>query len=146
MASRNVEIFREAHHAFNRRDFDSVAARMVDGFTYQDNARGMVYDGRDGFKRFMGVWVSAFSNAEVCEPTYIDGGDVVVALFRGRGVNDGGMGPFRATGRAMDLPMCELLWFDEDGRIVRGAIYYDVMTMLTQLGIAPSTTPTPTVQ
>jgi hypothetical protein len=146
MSSRNIEIFREAHHAFNRRDFESVAARMVDGFTYRDNARGMTYEGRDGFTQFMRIWVSAFSNAEVCEPTYIDGGDVVVAQFRGRGVNDGGMGPFRATGRAMDLPMCELLWFDESGRILSGAIYYDVMTMLTQLGIAPSTTQTPSVQ
>jgi steroid delta-isomerase-like uncharacterized protein len=146
MASRNVETFREAHRAFNRRDFDAVAARMVDGFTYRDNARGMTYEGREGFKQFMSIWVSAFSNAEVCEPTYINGGDVVVAQFRGRGVNDGGMGPFRATGRAMDLPMCEILWFDADGRILSGAIYYDVMTMLTQLGIAPSPAPTGSVQ
>lgn len=139
MASRNVEIFREAHRAFNRRDFDGVASRMVDGFTYQDHARGMTYRGREGFKQFMGIWVSAFSNAEVCEPTYIDGGDVVVAQFRGRGTNDGGMGPFRATGRTMDLPFCEILRFDEAGRILSGAIYYDVITMLTQLGIAPTT-------
>jgi steroid delta-isomerase-like uncharacterized protein len=146
MASRNVEIFREAHRAFNRRDFDAVAARMADGFTYQDHARGMTYEGREGFKQFMKIWVSAFSNAEVCEPTYIDGGDVVVAQFRGRGVNDGGMGPFRPTGRAMDLPFCEMLWFDESGRILRGAIYYDVMTMLMQLGIAPSSAQPTSVQ
>jgi hypothetical protein len=38
----------------------------------------------------------------------------------------------------MDLPFCEVLRFDESGRIVSGGIYYDVMTMLTQLGIAPS--------
>ncbi len=144
MASRNVEIFREAHRAFNRRDFDAVASRMVDGFTYQDHARGMTYSGRQGFRQFMSAWVSAFSNAEVCDAVYIDGGDVVVAQFRGRGVNDGGMGPFRATGRAMDLPFCEILRFDEGGGILSGAIYYDVMTMLTQLGIAP--TPAGSVQ
>ena len=138
MASRNVETFRAAHHAFNRRDFDSVASRMVDSFFYEDYARGMIHRGREGFKQFMQVWVSAFSDASVCDPTYIDGGDVVVAQFRGRGVNDGGMGPFRATGRSMDLPFCEILRFDSDGRIVSGGIYYDVMTMLTQLGIAPT--------
>jgi hypothetical protein len=46
----------------------------------------------------------------------------------------------------MDLPFCEMLWFDESGRILSGAIYYDVMTMLMQLGIAPAPASTAPVQ
>ena len=30
--------------------------------------------------------------------------------------------------------MCEITRFDEQGRIVGGEIYYDQLTMLTQLG------------
>jgi hypothetical protein len=81
-------------------------------------------------------WVTAFSNAEVAEPQYIDGGDTVVALFTGRGVNDGPLGPLPKTGKRMTVPFCEVLRFDDKGQVVWGAIYYDQLSMLTQLGHA----------
>ena len=34
----------------------------------------------------------------------------------------------------MDLPFCELMRFDESGQIVSGGLYYDQLTMMTQLG------------
>ena len=57
----------------------------------------------------------------------------------GRGVNDGALGPLPATGREIDLPFCEIFGFDDEGQIVSGNIYYDQLTMMTQLGhIEPS--------
>jgi len=37
----------------------------------------------------------------------------------------------------MDLPFAELLEYDADGKVRYGAIYYDQVTMLTQLGHMP---------
>jgi steroid delta-isomerase-like uncharacterized protein len=139
MSSQNVETFRATHQAFNRRDFDGVVSNMAEGVTYRDQARNASFTGRDGFREFMQGWVEAFSNAAVSEPTYLDGGDTVIAQFMARGVNDGALGPLPATGREIDVPFCELMRFDDDGQIVSGSIYYDQLTMMTQLGhIEPS--------
>lgn len=141
MASRNVETFRAAHQAFNRRDFDAVVNAMGEEVIYQDRARNLTFRGRTGFREFMQGWVTAFSNAEVHEPTYIDAGDVVVAQFVGRGVNNGPLGPLPATGKQLNLHFCEILRFDEKGQIVSGAAYYDQLSLLVQLGHAQAPQP-----
>ena len=139
MASQNVETFRALHQAFNTRDFDGVVSKMAEGFTYRDQARNVTFTGRDGFKEFMQGWADAFSNATVTDPTYLDAGDTVIAQFMARGVNDGAFGPLPETGREIDVPFCELMRFDDNGQIVSGGIYYDQLTMMTQLGhIEPS--------
>ena len=136
MATKNVETFRAAHQAFNRRDFNAVVNAMTEDFTYEDHARGMTFRGRVGFKEFMQGWVGAFSNAAVSEPTYIDGSNIVVSEFTGRCINDGPLGPFPATGRPMSLLFCEIMRFNDNGQIVSGAAYYDQMSIMVQLGHA----------
>ncbi len=139
MSLQNAETFGELHRAFNRRDFDGVVSKMAEGFTYRDQARNVTFTGRDGFKEFMQGWADAFSNATVTDPTYLDAGDTVIARFQGRGVNDGALGPLPETGREIDVPFCELMRFDDNGQIASGGIYYDQLTMMTQLGhIEPS--------
>jgi steroid delta-isomerase-like uncharacterized protein len=137
MSAENVATFRAAHQAFNRRDFAAVVASMTDDVVYEDRARNVTFRGRAGFREFMTAWTTAFSNAEVTNPTYLDAGDTVVALFTGRGTNDGPLGPMPPGGKQLDLPFCELMRFNDRGQIVGGAIYYDQLTMLRQLGHAP---------
>ncbi len=139
MSSQNVETFRAAHQAFNSRDFDAVVSKMAEGFTYRDQARNVTFTGRDGFKEFMQGWAEAFSNATVTDPSYLDAGDTVIAQFMGQGVNDGAFGPLPETGREINVPFCELMRFDLSGQVVSGGIYYDQLTLMTQLGhIEPS--------
>lgn len=134
MASRNIDTIRQAHQAFNQRDFDQGVASMSEDVTYHDRARGETYRGRDGFKEFMKSWVESFSDAEVAEPTYHDAGDTVIAEYVGRGVNDGAFGSLPPTEKELNLRMCEVLRFDEEGRVVSGNVYYDRLQMMTQLG------------
>jgi len=138
MASKNVETFRAAHQAFNKRDFNAVVSALTEGFTYVDQARSLTFQGRQQFKDFMNGWVTAFSNAAVSEPRYIDAGDVVIAEFSATGLNDGPLGPLPPSRRSMRVPFCEIMRFNAEGRIVSGAIYYDQMSMMTQLGHAQS--------
>ncbi len=134
MASQKVETLRALHQAFNRRDFDGVVSKMAEGLTYRDQARNVTFTGRDGFKEFLQGWVGAFSNAAVSDPRYVEAGDTVIAQFSARGVNDGAFGPHPETGREIDVPFCEFMRFDDDGQIVSGGVYYDQLTMMTQLG------------
>lgn len=135
MAS-NVDRMRAAHEEFNRRDFDAVVARFADRCTYTDVARDLTLKSPAEFRDWLGEWTSAFSDAAVTDAEYIDGGDWVIARFIGRGTNDGSLGPLPATGHRMSLHFCEVVHFDESGRIDRAENYYDQMTMLVQLGHA----------
>jgi steroid delta-isomerase-like uncharacterized protein len=138
MASKNVETYRAAHDAFNRRDFDAVIALYTDDFQYVDHPRGSTLT-RQQFKDvFMQGWVNGFSDARVVDPEYIDGGDTVVCRFTGRGVNDGSIEGAPPTGRTMSLPFVEILRFDSQGRVTGGEAIYDQVTIMTQLGLMPA--------
>ena len=136
MASKNVETFRAAHQAFNKRDFEAVVNAMTEDVVYHDRARGVTFEGRSGFRQFMQGWVAAFSDADVFEPKYSDAGNTVIAEFVGRGTNDGSLGPLPKTGRTMSVPFCEIMTFNEKGQIASGAAYYDQLSIMIQLGHA----------
>lgn len=138
MASKNVETFRAAHDAFNRRDFDAVIAVVTDGFTYSDTPRGVTHNRQQFKDSFMKGWADAFSDAQVTDREYIDGGDVVVCRFIGRGTNDGSLMGAPATNRQMNLPFVEIMRFDSQGRITRGEAIYDQATIMNQLGLMPA--------
>jgi hypothetical protein len=132
----NVETHRAAHDAFNRRAFDEAARPMREDAIYTDHPRDHSVKGPLEFTDWMKGWTTAMSDARVTDPHYIDGGEYTVCLFHGQGTNDGRMGPLQATGRRMDLPMCEVLRYDAHGKITAGEIFYDVQTMMVQFGLA----------
>jgi steroid delta-isomerase-like uncharacterized protein len=109
---------------------------MAEDVSHHDRARNITFRGRAGLKEFMQAWVTAFSNTEVTEPVYIDAGDTVVAHFVGRGVNNGPLGPLPATGKSVQFHLCEIFRFNDAGKIVSGAIYYDQLSIMVQLGYA----------
>ena len=98
--------------------------------------RGLTMKSIDDVKGWLGEWVTAFSDANVGSPVYLEGGDFSVATFHGRGTNDGQLGTFGPTGRRMDVPFCEILRYDADGKVESGEIYYDQLSIMTQLGHA----------
>jgi ketosteroid isomerase-like protein len=129
-----VEIHRTAHEAFNRRDWDRMRALTAPDVAFTDHARAITTDGFDEFLGWIQEWPTGMSDARVDEPQYLDAGTHSVCRFRGRGVNDGPMGPANATGRQIDLAFCEIVRVEGD-RIVSGEMYYDAMTMMAQLGV-----------
>jgi steroid delta-isomerase-like uncharacterized protein len=134
MASKNVQTHRDAHEAWNAREFDAVIEKMTSSIAYTDHARGLEIRTRDDFRAWIEEWAQMFSNGKIVDPKYADAGNRVVARFTGRGTNDGPFGPFPATGRELRFDLCEVLEFDDDGKIVGGDIYYDQLSILTQLG------------
>ncbi len=138
MAAKNVEAQRSAHSAWERRDFDGAVSAMVESFAYQDHAGGGEGIGsRDEFKEYIAAWAQAFSDGKITEAArYHDAGDTSVAQLTLQATNDGPFGAFAATGKRVSLPLCELLHFDSEGRMVSGELYYDQMSLLIQLGHA----------
>src|SRR6266487_1494393 len=133
MAS-NTETQRSAHEAWNRRDFDGIVQKMTESITYTDHARGMTITTPDEFRQWVSEWAEFFSDGKITDASYLDAGRTSVAQFTARGTNDGAFGPYPPTGREVVFDLCELLTYDDEGRITGGAIYYDQLGILMQLG------------
>jgi steroid delta-isomerase-like uncharacterized protein len=138
MAARNVEAHRAGHEAFNQRDFETMTRQYADSISWTDNAQGRTFTTPQEFRDdFLAGWVRSSSDIRVSDPRYLDAGQAVVCTFTVTGTHDGPLGPFPATGRPFALPLCELWHFDADGRVVGGDLYYDQVSLLTQLGLMP---------
>jgi hypothetical protein len=133
-----MEAHRAGHQAFNRRDFQEMTSRYADRIAWTDHAQGRTFTTPEEFRDdFLPGWVQASSDIRITDPRYLDAGQTVVCTFAVVGVHDGPLGPFAATGRRFTLPLCELWHFDPAGRVVGGDLYYDQVSLLTQLGLMP---------
>jgi steroid delta-isomerase-like uncharacterized protein len=134
MASKNVDNIRAAHESWNRRDFDGIVRNMADDVVYTDKARNLKINGKQNFKQWTQAWAKAFSDGKITNARYIDAGDTVVTEFTVEGTNDGPFSGLPPTGRRITFSFCEVSHCDANGRAVSGAAYYDLYTVLTQLG------------
>lgn len=138
MESRNVETHRAGHEAFNQRDFATMTSKYAESITWTDHTRGRTFTTPQEFRAdFLTGWVAASSDIKVTGPRYIDAGQTVVCTFTVVGMHDGPLGPFPATGKQFTLPLCEMWHFDPSGQVVGGDLYYDQVSLLTQLGLMP---------
>jgi SnoaL-like protein len=112
----HLDVIRASDEAFNAHDVDGTAHACIDNFTYTDNATGETFKGVDEFRAWLDSWF-----------------DVVHQSVE-RATNKGPLGPLPATGRSMSLPFCEVWRLDTEGRIVAGDLYYDQLSLMTQLG------------
>jgi steroid delta-isomerase-like uncharacterized protein len=131
----NTTTFREAHQSFNQRDFETLKQKVSADLTYRDHATDRVFQGRDEWiNQWLQAWIEGFPDARVEDVTYLDAGETVVALATGRGTNEGSFAGFPSTGKRIELPICEVVRFNDAGQIVSGEAFYDQMTVLKQLG------------
>ena len=138
MAPRNVEIHRAGHEAFNRRDFAAMTSHYADSIAWTDHAQGRTFRTPEEFRDdFLTGWVQASSDIRIIDPRYLDAGQTVMCTFTVVGTHDGPLGPLPATGRPFALELCELWHFDPSGRVAGGDLYYDQVSLLTQVGLMP---------
>jgi len=138
MESNNVETHRAGHEAFNQRDFEAMTSKYADSIAWTDHAQGRTFRTPQEFKDdFLPGWVASSSDIRITGPRYIDAGLTVLSTFTVVGTHDGPLGPFPATGKEFALPLCEMWHFDSAGRVVGGDLYYDQVSLLTQLGLMP---------
>jgi hypothetical protein len=131
----NVDNYRQGLEAFNARDWDGVGEAYTANAQYVDRARDVTLKGQEEIVDYLrDGWVGAFSDAQCTRVSVLDAGDAVIGQFVGVGTNDGPLGPMPATGRRMQVPFCEVARFNPAGQIVASELYYDQLSILTQLG------------
>ena len=137
----NKEIALALYEGFNKHDLDSLVSMCADDVKYTDMVTGQTFEGPAGFREATGRWMSAFSDAQLEIVNQVITDDFVFTEFVGRGTHAGTFaspgGPsIPATGKKGELPCCEAFRL-RDGKVVSGRIYYDMLTLLGQLGVAP---------
>ncbi len=135
----NVRIARAHYELFNRRDFDRCALLVAGCVEWTSVPSGRRFQGLSGYQRFVENWTIAFPDARVEILNLVAAEDWVVAEFTGQGTHRGRLaglaGPLPPTGRRMHMPFCEVLQI-RNCRIVNGRLYFDVATLMDQLGFS----------
>ena len=137
MASKNVQTVLDIYENFNKRDLDASVSAVDENVVFESHGLGQTDKTRAEFRKSMQDWITGFSDVKVSEPRATDAGDTVIVQLVGKGTNDGPMGPFqKPTGRSITVPFVELYRFNPQGRIVSGEQYFDMLSLLVQLGHA----------
>ncbi len=145
-AQDNVALVRSLFDLYNSHQSDpawldkSLAVLAADAQLI-DVPTGRTLAGSEGFKQFLLFFAEGFPGSSVELTNAVATEDQVVIEFTGRGTNTGPLhmptGDIPPTGRNGELRFCEVYQI-KDGKIVSLHAYYDLMTMLQQLGLVPA--------
>jgi steroid delta-isomerase-like uncharacterized protein len=140
MAEDSGSIIRKLFDAFNTKDYDAIEAMVTDDFELIVCATGEKFTGPEGARQNAEGWLIPFADAHVELLNVVASGDWAVAEAVGRGTHSAPMqtpmGEVPATGKHLELHFCSLIKV-QDGKITEGRDYYDVMTVMNQLGLMP---------
>ena len=133
-------LLREVLDALSAQDLDRVAAVVDEQFEFVDVGGGEDVHGRDEWRAFCGGFVTAFPDLTQDVRLLVDAGEYAFAEVVARGTHAGPLGTpdgeVAPTGRRIEVPFCVVMRA-RDGLLVEGREYYDPMTLLGQLGLAP---------
>jgi steroid delta-isomerase-like uncharacterized protein len=142
-AQDNAALVREFHAAWNRRDFDRLAAAGAADAAWQVVPTGQNLRGPDGLRQYGQGWATAFPDGRIEDTNVVASETGAVVEFIGRGTQTGPLstptGDIPPTGRAVEMRFCEI--YDlRDGKVTGGRMYFDSATLLQQLGVAAGAT------
>jgi steroid delta-isomerase-like uncharacterized protein len=130
----NADAHRVALEQWNQRDFDARVSTLVENFTYESHPDNRTVKSRAEFKAWVEDWAQAVPDGRITDASFIEGDDATVAICTLQGTNDGPFGTFPPTGRRVALLFCEVMRYDQDGRVTSGEIFFDLFSLLVQLG------------
>jgi predicted ester cyclase len=98
---------------------------------------------RDGFRQYILDWRAGFSDVHCEVGDFVEEGDKIAWSVRATGTHDGPFMGIPATGRSVDFASLNTATM-RDGRGLHHQVVMDTLTMLTQLGVIPDLSSSPT--
>ncbi len=140
MAENKIDIATRHLDALARGDWATYRNALTDGAVYDEEATRRLVQGADKYVETIKAWKTAFPDLKAAVKQTVASGDAVVCEVEWtgthKGVLSGPMGTIPATGRSGKTPAMLLFRFDGD-RIRETRHYFDLMTLLSQLGVMP---------
>jgi steroid delta-isomerase-like uncharacterized protein len=134
--TRREAIVKEHMDSENRLDLEATLATFVRP-RYELIATGQVYDGEEQVKAYFAASRATFPDQrnELISLRHSD--EAVTVEFDLRGTQQGDLMGFPPTGREFRCRMVALYLFEGEG-LVCERVYFDTLTILSQLGHLPS--------
>ena len=137
----NAELVNKFFGAMSSGDVDTALSVLHEDCVNTDTATGQVMTGLDENRADMENWLSMFSDMKVEAVNQVESGNMVATEMKMSGVNTGDMhmpdgSKIPATGKSVEMTGCQVSEF-KDGKMIRAPQYYNMMTMMAQLGLAP---------
>jgi steroid delta-isomerase-like uncharacterized protein len=140
VAAENARLGRRLLDLWNARDFDQLTRVIADNCECISVPTKETFRGPQGYREFMQHWATAFPDGRVEVTRVIADQNGAVVEYTGRGTQTGPltgpMGTIPPTGRHGELALCDVLEI-EQGKVRRARSYFDVATLMRQLGIMP---------
>ncbi len=136
LRARRRAIVMEHMTAENAYDFE----RCIGAFAhprYEIVATGEVWDGQDGVADLLQQNITGFPDFHFEPELFHDADDSVIVEGRFTGTHQGTWKGIPPTGKRIDIPLIIVFVFEGSGMVCERT-YFDVLTVLRQLGVAPA--------
>ena len=134
LRDKREQIVREHMESENTHDFDVTLATFADHPRYEIIPTGEVYDGTAEVDRYYQETRAAFPDQrnELIALHHAD--DAVIVEFWLRGTHKGEFRGVPPTGKSFECRMAAFFLFEGE-RLVNERVYFDAVTILSQLGL-----------
>jgi steroid delta-isomerase-like uncharacterized protein len=126
----------EALAAWNRGDDEAVLAHFADDVIWRDVALGMPLQGKAALMGAVQAYMTAFPDLRIELVSITIDGPRVAQEWMSTGTHQGELMGMAPTGRWIENYGALVTTCDEDGLVIEGAVYWNPLTMLQQLGLA----------
>jgi steroid delta-isomerase-like uncharacterized protein len=122
---------------WSTQDIERVLSLCTEECLYEDVPLGVVNRGKEELRAFGQQVFNAFPDFKIDLTTKIAAGDWAMLEWTMSGTHQADLPGMPATGKSFSVRGATALELD-DGRISRNSDYWDMATLLTQLGLMPS--------
>jgi steroid delta-isomerase-like uncharacterized protein len=134
----NLRIARQNFAAWNAHDPDEFIKLIDDDFVSESDTVPAPLRGREAARQSMQMYLKAFPDLRFDIEQMIASGEYVITRWHAAGTHKGELMGIPATGRRGEgIHGCTVMEF-RGGRVVHEWLYWDVATLLRQIGAMPT--------
>ena len=127
----------DALAAWNRGDPDGIVANVAEDVIWRDVALGMPLHGREALRQAAYGYMAAFPDMRLEETSSTLAIPRLAQELTITGTHRGELLGIPPTGRWTECYAAAITTFDEGGMMIEGALYWNPLAVLRQIGAAP---------
>ena len=127
----------DALAAWNRGDPDGIVTNVAEDVIWRDVALGMPLHGRDALRDAARAYLIAFPDLRIEETSSSLAIPRLAQELTITGTHRGDLLGVPPTGRWTENYAAVITTFDEDGMMIEGALYWNPLAVLRQIGALP---------
>jgi steroid delta-isomerase-like uncharacterized protein len=136
----NLRLARQGYDAWNAHDTDRFVNLLADDFVEESDTQPAPLRGPDGARQSMEMYIKAFPDLHFDIEHMIASGEYVVTRWLATGTHKGELMGIPPTGRRGEgIHGCTVSQY-RNGKVVHQWLYWDVATLLRQIGVMPAPT------